>query len=517
MTNLRTFTTRDKNRIRDALLRVIRNGLIAIGVPDPNVTPGSDYYVLGEAIGQQLEVAEANGAIKADAAMPDTAVDDPATDATDLSRITGFYGLSKQAAAGSAGPGILNSSSSTPIPTGAQLLDAAGQIFRIVIGGVFANGATLDIEAVIAVGQTTGRATNHAEGDVLRWVNRPPFCDEKVLVGPGGLVNGHDQDTNEDLRARLFAHLQNPPRSGNTQHVAEMAAESSPAVTGAYVYPALQGAGTVHVAVTASPTATSLQRDVDATTMSTLVAPYVQGQYPGHAAVTVTTVANMSADVAFGLSLPEAATASPPGPGGGWVNGNAWPTVDASTTWRVTVTGVTSSSVFTVDAATSPQVNVSRIAWWNSATLELYTARVIAVSGTSGAYVITLDQPFVGIASGEYIWPEAVNAQAYVSAVLAAFAVMGPGEKSSNAGVLARGFRHPRPTTSAPYALTTHLCRAITDAQTEVQSAQFLYRTDGISPLTGAAGSLAPLVPPVLANAPVQFIPGRLAFYRIPS
>jgi uncharacterized phage protein gp47/JayE len=516
---IRSFTTRDKATIRDAGLRVVRNGLIAIGVPNPNVTPGSDYYVLFEAIGQQLEVVEANGAIKADAAMPDTAVDDPTTDSTDLSRITGFYGLEKQPAAGSAGPGILKSSAATVIPTGAQLIDATGQAFEIVTGGVFADGATLDIHAVLATGQTTGRATNHAEGDVLRWVNRPPFCDEKVLVGPGGLVNGHDEDDNESLRARLFTFLQNPPRSGNTQHVAEMAYESSPAVKGAYVYPALQGAGTVHVAVTAEPTADSLERDVDTTTMSTTVVPYIQGQYPGHAYLVITTVTNVSADVAFGLSLPEAATASPPGPGGGWVNGAAWPSVDGSTAFRVTVTGVTSTSVFTVDAATTPQVNVSRIAWWNSATQKLYTARVIAVSGSTGAYVVTIDQPFVGITTGEYIWPECVNAQAYIDATLAAFAQMGPGEKSGNASVSARGFRHPRPTTSAPYALTTHLCRALTDAQGEVQAAQFLHRTDGTTTLTGPAGSVTPqtLSSGAIESPPNIYIPRRIAFYRIPS
>jgi uncharacterized phage protein gp47/JayE len=519
LATLRTFVTRDKATIRDAFLRVIRNGLIARGVPNPNVTPGSDYYVLGEAIGQQLEVVEANAPIKADAAMPDTAVDDPGSDSAELSRIAGFFKLSKQPAAGAAGPGILNSSAPTVVVTGAQLLDSTGQIFEVVTGGVVANGATLDIRAIIAVGQTTGQSTNHAEGDVLRWVSRPPFCDEKVLVGPGGLVNGHDEDDNEALRARLFARLQNPPRSGNTQHVAEMAYESNPAVKGAYVYPALQGAGTVHVAVAASPTDSSLQRDVDATTMSTTVAPYVQGQYPGHAYVVVTTVANVAADVAFGLSIPEAATASPPGPGGGWINGSAWPSVDALTAWRVTVTAVTSSSVFTVDAATAPQQNVSRIAWWNATTLRLYTARVISATAITGAYVITIDQPFVGIAVGEYIWPECVNAQAYVDATLAAFARMGPGEKTGNASVGARGFRHPRPATSAPYALSAHLCRSLTDAQQEVQSAQFLHRTDGAVTLTGAAGSIAPqaLAAINIESPPNIYVPRRIAFYRIPS
>jgi hypothetical protein len=512
--NLRTFVTRDKATIRDAFLRVIRNGLIARGVPDPNVTPGSDYYMLGEAIGQQLEVVEANAAIKADEAMPDTAVDDPTTNTTALTRITGFFKLSKQAAAGSAGPGILRCSASTVVASGARLLDAAGLRFKVVTGGAFVDGATLDIQAI-----DTGTPTNHAEGDVLRWENRPPFCDEKVLVGPGGLVNGHEADDNERLRGRLFVRLQNPPRSGNTQHVIEMAHESSPAVTGAHVYPAIQGAGTVHVAVTATPTATSLRRDVDASTMATTVAPYILGKYPSRAYVVATTVANVNADVAYGLSLPEAPTANPPGAGGGWVNGAPWPSVDASTSWRVTVTAVTSSTVFTVDAATSPQVNVSRIAWWSPTGLQLYTARVIGVSGSTGAYVITIDQPFVGIATGAYIWPECVNASLYVKATLAAFAAMGPGEKTTNASSLQRGFRHPRPSASAPYTLGAHLCGALTSARSEIAIAQFLHRTDGTTTLTGTAGAIAPQVPVFasIEGPPNIFIPRNLAYYRIPS
>jgi hypothetical protein len=237
---------------------------------------------------------------------------------------------------------------------------------------------------------------------------------------------------------------------------------------------------------------------------------------PEHSYTLTTTVEDVEADVAFGLSLPEASTASPPGPGGGWLNGTPWPAPDADSTWRCTVTAVTSTSQFTVDAVESPQVGVSKIAWLSPLSWKLHQALVTAVSGTTGAYVITIDKPFVDIMVGAYIWPDCQNAQLYVDAVLAAFALMGPGEKTDNASALVRGFRHPRPAAGWPMTLGGHLTRAITNAQTEVESAQFFYRTDGTTTLTDSSGSVTPQLPAVVTDAPNIFVPRHISFYRIP-
>lgn len=504
MADLLTFTVRDRVTIRSGLLRTLRAGLEARGI-EPNVSPGSDFYVEMDAVACQLEVTESNAIVKADELMPDTATGDA------LARICTILGLTKQPAAGSLGPVLLTSSATTAVATGAQLVDDAGLTYAVSTGGLYANGASIPIVAI-----STGKDTNHAAGDVLRWVSTPAFADEKVTVGPGGLVNGIDAEDDEVLRGRLFARLQNAPRSGNSQHAAELAEAASPSVQKAFIYPAIQGPGTGAVAVTAAPTATNKSRDLASATLTGTVSPYVKGQYPEHAEIAITTVTNVDADVAFGLVLPEAPTASPPGPGGGWLDGTPWPSINASTTWRCTVTGVTSTSVFTVDAVSSPTATVSRIMWLSPYEWKLYSAVVIGVSGTSGAYVITLDQPFVGIQSGCYIWPAAQNAQPYVDAVLAAFALMGPGEKTSNASALIRAFRHPRPAAGWPATLGGHLTRAITSAQSEVQSAQFLHRTDGTTTLTDSGGVVTPQVPAALTDPPKIYRPRHLGFYRVP-
>jgi hypothetical protein len=505
MAELFTFTVRDSATIRDSILRVLRSGLIARGVANPNVTPGSDWYVLAQATANQLAVVEANAVLKADEMMPDTAT------AEALERIAAIFGISKQAAAGSLGTVVLEASASTSVATGTELVDGAGLIYEVSTGGIYADGASIPIAAV-----STGSATNHAEGDTLRWVTPPPFADAKALVGPGGLVNGVDAENDEALRARLFALLQNAPGSGNPEHVAEIAEAASPSVQKAFIYPACSGPSSAHVALTAAPTATSKSRELLAALLTGTIVPYIEGHTPTHSLTVATTVADVNADVAFGLSLPESPTANPPGAGGGWLNGSPWPAPDASTTWRCTVTGVTSTTQFTVDATTAPQENISRIAWLSPYDWQLYRALVIDVSGTSGAYVITLDQPFVDITTGSYIWPDCENAQAYVNAVLAQFALMGPGEKTSNASALIRGFRHPRTAAGWPTSLGPHLARAISNAQTEVESVQFFYRTDGTTTLTDSSGVVLPQVPATVTDPPNIFVPRHIAFYRIP-
>jgi uncharacterized phage protein gp47/JayE len=506
LAELFTFVVRDTGTIRDGILRTIRNGLIQRGIANPNVLPGSDWYVLAQAVANQLAVTEANAVVKADEQMPDTAQDDA------LDRIATIYGLTKQPAAGSTGSVYLSSSAATTITTGDQLVDGAGLTYEVTTGGIYNDGDLVPVNAV-----STGEATNLEEGEILRWVSTPSFADEKAEVGPGGFVNGIDEEDSEVLRQRLYARLQTPAGSGNSGHIAEWAEASTPSVQKAFVYPCAQGAATVHVAVTAKPTATNKDRDIAAGTMTGTVTPYIQGVLTEHTHSVITTVTNVDVDVAFGLALPEAATANPPGPGGGWKNGAPWPAPDLSATFKCEVSAVTSSTSFTVDALTPPTAFVSKIAWLSPFEWKLYQATVVAVGGTSGAYVLTLDKPFTGIAVDCFIWPDCENAQAYVDAVLDQFELMGPGEKTGNASLLARAFRRPRTAAGWPYTLGNHLCNAISTAEDEVDVAQFAYRTDGTTTVNGSAGNVSPQLPAAITDPPKIFVPRHIAFYRIPS
>lgn len=506
MAELLTFVVKDAISIRDDVLRTMKNGLIRRGVATPNVSPGSDWFVLATALGNELAVVGANAVVKADEQMPDSATGDG------LARIADILGLSKQAAAGSVGFIEIVASATSPIPTGQELLDANGLRYRVTVGGNYADGATVPVEAV-----DSGAATNKAEGDVLRWKVSPPFCDEKVTVGAGGLVNGIDAEDDEALRARVLAVFQNPPGSGNWEHCAELSEEADARVQKAFVYPAALGPSTVRIAVAAAPTLSSKLRDVAATVLSGTVSPYVKGKLPEHAHIEVTSVANVECDVAFALSLPEAPTANPPGPGGGWINGSPWPAPDGAVAFRTSVTAVTNSTQFTVDALTPPNPGVTRIAWLSPVDWRLYTALVTSFAGTPGAYVINVDTPFTGIAVGNFLWPECQNARLYCETALAQFALMGPGEITANASALVRGFRHPIAANGWPMSLAPHLLNALAKAHEELLAAQFFYRAAvGHTPLSGSSGQLSPNVPASISDPPVLFVPRNLAFYRTP-
>lgn len=506
MAGLNEFTTKDAIKIRDDICRTIKNGLIKQGVANPQVGPNSDFFVIATALGNELAVVNANTIIRADQQMPDTATEN------DLKRIADLLDLEKQAAAGSIGGVEITASATSPIVTGSQLTDDAGLRYEVSVGGNYDDGDIVPIAAVDA-----GFETNHAEGDTLRWVSAPPFCDDNVEVADGGLTNGIDEEDDEVLRSRVLAVFRTPPGAGNWEHVAEVAEESTASVQKAFVYPAVQGPSTIHVAVAAAPTDTSKSRVVADATMDGTVEPFVQGKLPTHAYIVTTSVTDVNCDVAIGLALPEAPTANPPGPGGGWTNGTPWPSMDQTTFYTAHVVSVTSPTVIEVqgpDAAPTP--NVTRVAWLSTVDWEVKTALVTSYTGgTANRYTITIDAPFTGIGVGAYIWPECQNASLYAQAVLEAFRLMGPGEKTSNASALVRGFRHPSPANSWPYSVGPIMLRAVEDSGDEVLDATFIYRTDGTTDKVGSTGVLTPQVPGSVESPPNQLIPRHIAFYRL--
>ena len=501
------FTTKTTQEIHDDYLRTIRNGLIQAGVSDPQLGPGSDEDLYATAIANELAPVYANTVIKADAQMPDTASGDVSEGQSvgeDLARLMGIRGMAPRPASPSTGGVVLDSSATTIIPSGAQLVDAAGLRFNVQTPGSFAVGALVSL-----IAEDVGSKTNHVAGDTLTWVATPPYCNSKQLVAAGGLTGGTDAEDTETARARLLDGTRNPPGSGNWAQACEYAEASTPIVQKAFCYPAAGGPSTLHVAVVGYATDVSKTRDVDATVMSSVVVPYVLGKMPQFTEVVTTTVTNKEVDASVGLTLPASPQASPAGPGGGWKDGSPWPAISGVQNYA-NITSLITSSQFVINAPTAPTAGVSRICTIDTVTWKLLRAKVIVVTGTSGAYTVTIDNPFpnlveeiISVRTGSLIFPDAENMEIYVAAFLQAMALMGPGEKVTDASVFTRGYRHPLPQASWPHSLNSTQLKAVEDTGAEVTDTDYYYR----STTTPAIGAIT--VPPTI------LVPRAVGFYPI--
>ncbi len=486
---LKSFYVKPVSVIKADFLRTKKNAYAARGIT-LNVTKGSDDDILAEAIANEIAAAANNVVIKADKQMPDSAT------GTDEDRVFGVFGVPRAGVSGSQGSIVAKISATTFVATGAQLTDAQGFRYQVSTGGVLTLVGTPPGSVSIPVTSIdVGVGTNHAAGDVLTWVAPPPYCDPTVTCDIGGLTNGADAQTDDVYRVVGLARLRNPPAGGNSAQIIAWAEAGSPAVESAWVYPGLDGPGTFSVAIAAkqaySATLGRLTRVIQASTVQT-VGTYIAAQIPEYANLKTYSVADSVTDVSIGLTLPNAVTATSPGPGGGWTDGTPWPAL-AGTATRVSVSAVSSPTTFTLtsnDAATTPAATgisdgVTKIAWFDPVSLTMKTSTVLSHSGSTGAIVVTIDpqNPFSGIAVGHYVGPAAQNIGAYLTAFLGACAELGPGEWTTNVSVLPRAARHPAPSLAWPNTLTAQQTKPVQDAGPEVLDTKYFYRSQSSAPV----------------------------------
>jgi uncharacterized phage protein gp47/JayE len=485
------------NQILDDMIRTIKSGLIDIGIIDPQVDPGSDYYIMAQAVANELAVAEQNVMLQADALMPDTAR------GSDLDRILSNYGLSRRSASTGVGACQLVSTASTVVPLNAQLVSSTGLVYQVIIGGTYANLAEIPIQSV-----STGEAVNLAIGEVLNWVSTPAFAQSTSIVTQA-VTGAVDAETDDVARQRLLSRMQNPPALGNWQQVADMCESFDPAVQKSFIYPVANGPSTLHVALTGYATATSKSRALASSKVTSLTSS-IQGQLPEYVDSFVSTVTDVPVDISFKLTLPYPLGAVNLGTGGGWVDFQPFPAATvAQTYYTASVTNSTSFVMLVPAQNPAPIPGITHISWidrTNNYTVRTATILTAAYANFFGVktYIITIDTPFVGMVNGDYIFPSCINAQTYVNNILAHFALMGPGEKTDIATLLPRAYRKPRPNLSFPNAVDGSMLRAVIESGTEVLSADYWYST---------YGTTAPALPSLIELPPNIYIPRQIGLY----
>lgn len=461
---------------RDSTIRFFRQGLIRNGVPSASATAavqkGTERWLTFDAVANQLALVHANERAREDATMPDTST------SADLERLCAIVGITRSAGAGAQGAVTVSCSGATSIAAGQELTGPNNKRYKTISTTLVNDGDPVNV-----IGIDVGKATDLPPGSVMTWVSPPPLCATTAAVSSSGLVNGTEADTDAKLRSRLLKKLREPQNGGNWSHYRDWAENASAGVEGAYVYPALQGPATVHVAVTVPGTAENNYSRIGTAALLSTVALEVVKNAPDHAHNVFTLVSHSNLSLGIELGLPEPV---PNGPGGGWrdVSTSRWPVSGPF----CKVASITSPTIFSISANNTPVVG-AQIMFFQSSTLKFAFAKVLAYSG-AGPYTVTIDTPLSGVTVGDYVSPACEKADEYAKALLEYVASLAPGEKSSDATVLLRATRKPRKDV-APSGVTTK--PLVTLQNLGVTSADF-----------AAINELAPVYP---VEPPVPSVP----------
>lgn len=514
--------------ILTSLLRVVRAGLIKnVGIPNPQIDPGSDEYNRMLAVANELGVAAQNVIISSDAGFLDTAT------GTDLDRIVNSYGLTRRSASASAGVIFNNSSQSAgvSIPVGSKLISNFGLVYAVTVGGIYTNNQSIQIQS-----QDLGSATKLPGSAVLTWLNTPPFSQQTVLQTnpnvPGSVNNsisgGSDAEDDETLRARAFNLLQNPPVFGNWAALAKLAQDFEPnLIQVSFVYPAANGPATEHMALAGYANASSVSREISDLDMI-VINTYIQGNIPEYTETVVTSVADNVMDMVLNLTIPFPIGASQLGTGGGWLDLTPFPQINAAGSAHDGTSNfafcfastVTNSNSFVIKCPASSQASAdanivgSRICWIDKQnSYKVVTATIQTCSRVGNLFTVTTDVPLSGVGTltvNDYIFPAAANMQTYINNVLAQVALLGAGEKTNVSTLLPRALRKPLPSINWNNIVDSNVTRPVITGSAEVLDCNFNARRNGSGTEIGNA---TPPLPSLISDPPNIWIPQQIAFY----
>lgn len=210
-----------------------------------------------------------------------------------LDRYAGIWGVVRVPAAFASGRVAVTGASGVVVPLGTLLQRSDGLEFVCAADAVLVAGA-----ALVAVAATVaGAAGNAAVGTQIALVQPVAGVVSTAVVGAGGLVQGADRESDEALRLRVLARIQQAPMGGAQSDYVAWALEV-PGVTRAWCYPLELGVGTVALRFVRDADASLIP---DATAVATVQA-YINERRPVCAQVTV------SAPVAVPLNLSIALT-----------------------------------------------------------------------------------------------------------------------------------------------------------------------------------------------------------------
>ncbi len=496
------FGPKNVAEIRGDYLADLANAAAQSGVTE-DIGPGTDNYAQGTAVAGVAMLLHARIDGNSDAITPNTATGE------DLLRWKGALGLPDVNASNAGGKitiEVLGGGTAT-IPDG-QPGTINGNPFTVINGpwSSILNGA--DVDVLMGV---VGEVGNARQGTPATLLNPPANVSADAKVSRFfPIVGGYDEENQPRLRERVLNRMGTNPGGGNWGQLREIAYETSPGVQQAFVYPAVAGAATDKLVVLKS-----FDREFFnfSRIMPDAVVTQVRGNVHAIASTGLATIVSATtdepADVAIQLAIPDSRLSG--GNGSGWLDVAPWPLLEGGNT-RVTVTSNTNGVlVLAAATTTAPIEGQTRIAWWSPTTCTFYVRTVMAVSGSAGAWSVTLDVPFVDDAgekpvAGDFISPGAENLVAYGTAWLDLMEILGSGENTNNADLVLHGraLRHPFTTEQHPHSLNISQMTALRNRFTEIEQAQYSYRSVS-----------SPTLPATVEDQPNVLVPRNFGVYPL--
>lgn len=449
--------------VRDQVLDDIRLLSISAGLPEPDVSEGSDHWVDASAM------ANATAILAAHVKRSELERDVLTATGAQLDEIRESLGIPELEPSSGSGLVTCAVSGSVTVPTGLEFVAPSGARGRVTAGATVTNGQTVPVVMV-----ATGDATNLATGTKVRWASPPVNLLVEGTVASPGFTGGKDTEDDERKRERILNRLRFAPAAGNWSDLREKALEATIAISDAFVFPALGGPASVKVAVAAAPAANG-SREVLSGPLDAIRAVYA-AEFPDEVLIVVQSVDDLDTDVALLVVALD----------GHWLDDVPWPSLVSSAPVTVSASPAPTATVFTTNATVAPTAG-KRIAWWDAAAQTFTTATIASVSG-AGPWAITLSgSGFAGIAAGDYISPAPVEAAAYATAWKAAVGGLGPGENTTDGSRLPRARRRPDISEGgAPVALTLTQLAELQDAIVGISDISYAYRSVSTPTVPGA-------------------------------
>jgi hypothetical protein len=325
-------------------------------------------------------------------------------------------------------------------------------------------------------------------------------------VAAGGLADASDADTVEEVRQAWLERLANPGKGGNWAHVCELARGASASIGSAWAYPGLTP-GSYGVCVMSATGDGVLSAAVVAQAAAAIVA-----ELPGHCNLNCTTVTPQTIDAVIKVHGPLPKSAG--GPGGGFLDATPWPN-DTVPIVKATAYNSTTGVLTTNGASLSGLAVGNHIGIWDptfadssgNAVGKMYEF-VVSEALDPGFVTIKVNGGFPKDFTGCYISAGAVNLVGWAASAVAAFATLGPGEKTSSVFLLPRSARKPDESVRGPQRLESRLLNDIQSAHDEIADIGWTARYISGTTTTRTA----PTVPAAATDPPRRLVLTNLAF-----